>query len=270
MRKSRVIQKWSRNEPAMCIALAFTDPATAELASLLGFDCLWIDLEHHPRSVETVGELIRASRIGISDVIARPAKGELMRMGRMLEAGAAGIMYPRCEHEDEAAAVVKAAKFPPLGRRGVDTGSADAPFASMAVKPYIEMANAQTFILVQIEDPESLERVEKIAAVPGVDGIFFGPGDFSVAAGIPDQWDHPLLAKAAERVANATKAAGKRWGMPSLGMEHTKRILSLGASFVTCGSDMFLLKTALEEVQAKFAPLGLSCENQLGLSSFQT
>ncbi len=267
MRKSRVKWKWSRNEPAMCVALAFTDPATAELASLLGFDCLWIDLEHHPRSLETAGELIRATRVGISDVIARPAKGELMRMGRMLEAGAAGIMYPRCEHEDEAAEVVKAAKFWPIGRRGVDSGSADAPFASMSIKSYIETANAETFILVQIEDPQSLERVEKIAAVPGIDGIFFGPGDFTVAAGIPDQWDHPLLNQAIERVARATKAAGKRWGMPSLGLEHARRILSLGATFVTCGGDMMVLKQGWEAVQQQYAPLGLRAENQLAADS---
>ncbi len=196
----------------MCVAIALTDPAVAELMSLLGFDCLWLDLEHHPRSLETGANLMRASRVGGADIIARPAKGEFLRMGRMLEAGATVIMYPRCDHEDEAAEVVRSAKFAPMGSRGMDGGGPDMPYCSMSLPAYIAAANRETFVFVQIEDPKALERVEKIAAVPGVDGIFFGPGDFSVLAGIPEQFNHPLILNAQERIGALTKAVGKRLG----------------------------------------------------------
>lgn len=264
MRISHVREKWSTGSPAMCVAIALTDPVVAELASLLGFDCLWLDLEHHPRSLETAAHLMRASRVGGADIIARPAKGEFMRMSRMLEAGATGIMYPRCEHEDEAAEVVKYCKFAPMGARGMDGGGADMPYCSMSLPDYIAAANRETFIFVQIEDPKSLERVERIAAVPGVDGIFFGPGDFSVLAGIPEQFDHPQIVNAQQRIADATRAAGKRWGMPGLDVNHVSRIRAMSASFIAWGTDLVILKEGFEAIQKQFSPLGFTFANQLG------
>ena len=86
MRLSRVKQKLSRNEPALITTLHFTDPSLYELTSLMGFDGIWMDLEHHGYSVETAGEMMRAARVGTSDIMVRPAKGEFMRLGRMLEA----------------------------------------------------------------------------------------------------------------------------------------------------------------------------------------
>lgn len=247
----------------MCVALALTDPTIAELASLLGFDCLWIDLEHSSRSLESVSHLMRGARVGCADVIARPAKGELMRMSRMLEAGAHGIMYPRCEHEDEAAEVVRYCKFAPQGARGMDGGGPDMPYCSMSLPDYIAEANRENFLFVQIEDPRSLERVEKIAAIEGVDGIFFGPGDFSVLAGVPGQMEHPKIVAAQERIAAATKSAGKRWGMPGLSLEHVAQIRSMDASFIAWGTDIVILKEGFEAIQKQFAPLGFSFDNKL-------
>lgn len=267
MRLSRVRQRWQQNQPALCVASAFTDPNIPELIALLGFDCIWLDLEHSARSFQTATELIRATRVGCSDVIARPANGEFMRMQRMLEAGAHGIMYPRCSHEDEAATVVKYMKFAPQGIRGFDGGGPDMPYLSMSLPAYLEVANRETFLFVQIEDPAALERVEKIAAVPGVDGIFFGPGDFSVLAGIPGQMRHPLIVDAQKRVARAVAACGKRWGMPGLGVDHVKCILELGATFVAAGTDIVMLKQALEGVQTNFGAMGFQFENRLATNA---
>src|SRR3982751_2849862 len=127
MRPSKIKAKLNRNEPVLLTTLHLTDPSLFELTSLMGFDGIWMDLEHHGYSVETATALMRAARVGSADILARPAKGEFMRMGRLLEAGAAGIMYPRCEHEDEAAEVVKYAKFAPIGARGIDGGGPDMP-----------------------------------------------------------------------------------------------------------------------------------------------
>src|ERR1044072_4948203 len=107
MRTSRIKAKLAANKPALCTLLHLTDASIFELASLMGFDGLWIDLEHHGYSVETAGQLMRAARVGSSDIVARPAKGEFMRMGRLLELGAQAIMYPRCDNPIEAAEVVR-------------------------------------------------------------------------------------------------------------------------------------------------------------------
>ena len=76
MRTSRIKAKLSQNEPALCTSLCLSDPAVFELTSLMGFDGIWMDLEHHSYSVETAGQLMRAARVGLADIVARPAKGE--------------------------------------------------------------------------------------------------------------------------------------------------------------------------------------------------
>src|SRR3954453_17677415 len=106
MRPSRIKAKLKRNEPVLLTTLHLTDPSLYELTSLLGFDGIWMDLEHHSYSLETAQTLMRAARVGSADILARPAKGEFMRIGRLFEAGAQGIMYPRCESAAEAREVV--------------------------------------------------------------------------------------------------------------------------------------------------------------------
>src|SRR3989304_622442 len=177
MLRSKVKSKLRRGEPALCMMLHFSDQSVFEMASLMGMDGLWMDMEHHTYSLETATSMIRAARIGPCDVVARPGKGEFMRMGRMLEAGAHGIMYPRCDNAAEAAEVVRWAKFSPLGRRGADGANADMPYCTMPLAQYVKEANEQTFIVIQIEEEAAVEQVEEIAAVEGVDVIFLGPGD---------------------------------------------------------------------------------------------
>ena len=130
MRKSNILAKIRQGRTALATTLHLTDPSLFELASLMGFDGIWMDMEHHGYSLETAANLMRAARVGRgSDIIVRPGKGEFMRMARMLEAGATGIMYPRCDGVDEAREVVRWAKFAPLGQRGFDGAGADAPTA---------------------------------------------------------------------------------------------------------------------------------------------
>lgn len=263
MRPSTVRRRWRQGRCAFGVAMLSIDPAIAEMVSLMGFDFIWVDLEHSWRSLETAGNLMRAARVGAADVLARPAKREFMRMGRVLEAGAAGIMYPRCDNADEAAEVVRYMKFPPDGDRGLDGAGADVPYAAMDVEPYARAANETTWLLVQVEDPAALEQVEQIARVPGVDGVFFGPGDFGMRAGIPGRFDHPIIKDAARRVAAATRAAGKVWGMPALSAELAKTWLELDAKLLVYGTDLMVVKEGYEAIQKTFAPLGFAFANRL-------
>jgi 4-hydroxy-2-oxoheptanedioate aldolase len=267
MRNSRVKAKLRRNEPALITTLHYIDPTLYEMTSLMGFDAIWMDLEHHHYSVETAANLMRAARVGTSDIVARPAKGEFMRMCRLLEAGAQGIMYPRCESAAEAADVVRWAKFAPLGERGVDSANADAPYCSAPIKPYLQKANEETLVIVQIESPKALEELDAIAKVPGVDVLMFGPGDFSVLAGVPYQFDHAILVDAIKRVAAAAKKAGIHWGTVSPTPEHTRKLMDLGARFICHNADIVILKRGLEQIQSQFAPLGFTFENQLATMS---
>jgi len=263
MRPSKIKAKLRQNQPVLLTTLHLGDASLFELTSLLGFDGIWFDLEHRSFSLQKAAEFARATRVGSADIMIRPAKGEFMRMGRVLEIGANGIMYPRCDNADEARQVVKWAKFAPLGERGIDSGGADNPYCVTPLVDYIQAANDETFIVTQIEDPRALEHAEAMAAVDGVDILFLGPGDFSILAGVPGQMQHPKIRDAMERVARAAKQAGKHWGMPVFNPEHAQQVLDLGGRFLCHGCDLLMVKAGLEEMQRKFAPLGVTFERRV-------
>ena len=263
MRPSRIKAKLARNEPVLVTTLHLTDPSLFELTSLMGFDGIWMDLEHHAYSVETAENLIRAARVGGADILARPAKGEFMRIGRLLEAGAHGIMYPRCDSVEEAQQVICWTKFAPLGERGFCGGNADMPYCAMPIDEYVRQANAETFVVIQIEDAASVQQAEQIAALEGVDVLFLGPADFSILGGIPGQLDHSTVQDAIDTIAAAAKTTGKHWGMPCFSVDHARQLLDKGARFLAHKSDIVTVKQSHEQLQTEFAELGFNFDNQL-------
>ncbi|MDZ4818784.1 MAG: aldolase/citrate lyase family protein [Planctomycetota bacterium] len=261
MRPSRIKAKLARQQPVLVTSISFSDPSIFELASLMGFDGIWLDLEHHAHSVEAANNYIRAARVGVSDVIARPGKGEFMRMGRMLEAGAKGIMYPRCDDAVEAAEVVRWSKFAPVGERGIDTANPDAPYCSMPLKEYVAMANRETFVVIQLEQASAVDQVELIAAVPGIDVLMLGPADFSVLGGIAGQFDHPLIGDAKKRIAAAAKDAGIYWGTTCGTSQHIEESLEMGARFICHGADILMVKRGLEQMRENCLKLGFAFDD---------
>lgn len=264
MRASRVKTKLQRGESVLITTLHLIDPSVYELTSLMGFDGIWMDLEHHSYSLQTAADLMRAARVGVTDIVARPAKGEFMRMQRMLEAGAHGIIYPRCDNAAEAAEVVSWAKFAPEGRRGCDGANPDMPYLTMPVDEYVAEANRQTFVIVQIESPEALEQVDEIAAVDGVDILMLGPGDFSILSEIPGQFGHERVKEAKRKISEAARRAGKHWGCPAGTIEQTKELMDMGARVMFYQADILMIKAGLEQVQRDMSPLGFTFDNQVG------
>ena len=263
MRPSRIKAKLSRNEPVLLTTLHLCDPSIYELTSLMGFDGIWMDLEHHPTDLFTASNLMRAARVGGADILARPAKGEFMRMARLLEAGAQGIMYPRCDSAAEAREVVRWAKFAPQGTRGIDGGNADMPYCTMPLTEYLEQANRETFIVIQIEDPAALDEVDQIAAIDGVDVVFLGVGDFSILSGAPGRFDAPAIQEAMDRIAAATRRHGKHWGTPCFGAEHATQLMEQGARFLPHGADLLMVKQGLEQIQSAFGRIGFTFDDRL-------
>lgn len=256
MQRNRCIGKWSEGKPVLGITLHLKDPSVYELTSLLGFDLIWIDLEHHAHSLESVSEFMRASRVGNSDILTRPGKGEFNKMARLLEAGSNGIMYPRCDSVLEAKQVVQQMKFPPLGGRGLDGSGPDALYGTLPLDMYLEKANKETFLLIQIEDSQGLSVAYDIAKVEGVDMIFFGPGDYSLQEGFPGNFQDPRYWEAIEKMAQSAEMAGKMWGTPAFSLEHAEKLLGMGAMLITYSSDMTLLRKRLRNIQEEFQSLG--------------
>jgi 2-keto-3-deoxy-L-rhamnonate aldolase RhmA len=177
-----------------------------------GLDYVIIDTEHGPFSEETTADLIVAAencrllpfvRIG---TVTRPA------VLRMLDIGARGLIVPNIRSLDQVKELVDYARFPPLGRRGYcpnrTTGWGTDPLVQ-DVSSYMSESNRRCKLIPQCETRESLEQIEEIAALPGVDGIFIGPCDLSIDLGIPLQFDHPLLTASIERILSACRESGK-------------------------------------------------------------
>ena len=261
MRTSIIKRKLKDGKPALLTQLHLTDASIFEMVSVMGFDGIWMDLEHHSYSLETAGNFIRATRVGSADILARTAKGEFMRMGRLLETGAQGIMYPRCSDASEAEEVVRWAKFAPLGERGFDGAGADAFYTGIPMDEYVRDANEETFVVIQLEDPKAIEQAEAIAAVEGVDVIMLGPADFSVLSGIPGQFDHPSIEKSLNKIAQAAANTGKYWASTAADANSAKELLQRGAGMILHNADICIVKKGLEIMQADFSKLGFQFED---------
>ncbi len=258
MRNSRVKRRWKEGKPVLATVAHFHDPQSAELIGLLGIDCLWIDLEHQPLGINQLENMARAARVGDMDVMARPAKGEFQRLARLLEAGASVIMYPRCESAEEARQIVLAAKFPPLGERGLFTASSDNPYCLTPLAEYLRDANEHTVLLAQVESPSAVKHAQEMAEVEGIDMLFFGPGDFSMMAGVPGQFDSKLVRSGLAETARQALAAGKRFGTLVANLEQAQRALDLGASLLTYGGDLHFVRQAVIDIRRDFEKLGFA------------
>jgi 4-hydroxy-2-oxoheptanedioate aldolase len=152
---------------------------------------------------------IRAARIHGVDTLVRVSRGSYSDYVRPLEAGATGIIVPHVSSADEARQIIEWVRFKPLGKRALDGGNIDGEFCLMPLDEYLKNSNDERVVILQIESPEALEQVEAIAALPGFNGLLFGPGDFSHRVGQPGNLDHPTVVAARKRVAAAAKKHGK-------------------------------------------------------------
>jgi 4-hydroxy-2-oxoheptanedioate aldolase len=190
---------------------------------------------------------MRAVRVGTADIVARPAKGEFMRMGRLLEAGAQAIMYPRCDSAEEAAEVVRWAKFAPLGQRGFDGANPDADYGGTRVTDYLAHANRETLIIMQVENHRAVDQAEAIAAVPGVDALWLGHFDLTNFLGIPAQFDHPKYVDAIDKLTAAARKHGKVLACMTADDNWSRQYWDKGFRLFCVGVDAMLLQGAIRQ-----------------------
>lgn len=234
-----------------------TEPWLAEVAGRVGFDVVWFDMEHRAHGYDVIGPLSLACRATGIDLMVRILKTGYTSPMRVLELGANGTMVPHCRNAEEARQWVDWAKYPPLGKRGFDNAGVDADYALGDSMEYLQHANEETFLVLQIEDKEAVDCVDEIAAVEGVDLLFIGPADLSISYGVPLQREHPLLQRAMDKVANAAAKAGKWWGTVTNTPESAQKELDRGARMVTCANDHFLLAYGMQNAYREFADIGI-------------
>jgi 4-hydroxy-2-oxoheptanedioate aldolase len=208
-RESRVLKLLREGHLPKTVKINLSEPRVVEIAGLCGADAVWLCTEHVPNDWIGLENQIRAARLHNMDSLVRVARGSYSDYIRPFEADATGIIVPHVANEAEARQIVDWVRFQPIGRRPLDGGNTDGQFCLLPMEEYLRHSNQERIVILQIESPEALEQVEKIAAVPGFDGILFGPGDFSHRIGKPGQMDHPAVVAARKRVAAAARKNGK-------------------------------------------------------------
>jgi 2-keto-3-deoxy-L-rhamnonate aldolase RhmA len=239
-RNNIVKEKLHRGEPSLGMFILSASPLVMECCSTLPLDWLLVDVEASPVSPETILHMFQAvAGSGAVPLVRVPALHH-HTIEHMLDLGAYGILVPKVDTPEMARAVVDAAFFPPLGRRGINPVRASGYFTD--VPGYLAWANQRTLCLVQIETRAGLGCVEEIAAVDGLDGLFIGPGDLASALGQPGNVTGPAMDRACARVLSAARDHGKIAGIFSYGAELGREYIDQGFHFIALGNDLKLLK----------------------------
>jgi 4-hydroxy-2-oxoheptanedioate aldolase len=255
MRKSKILAKIRSGKVARVCSTGSPIGFFPALAAHFHFDGIWLDAEHRVWDPREVDAMLARHHAADIDCLWRPPTKEKNALYRLLEDGASGLMIPHVATANEARSLVQAIKFPPMGDRGFCGGGRDADFWVGAPPDYTTQANRETFLTVQIETQEALDNVDAIAAVPGVDILFLGPGDMSLRLGCTAAVSDPVMLEVEKKVAAAASRHGKAWGRPVGSAADAKVIIDLGAQLVAYGSEFGGIHKHLSECSQQFDEL---------------
>ncbi|MEN9753343.1 MAG: hypothetical protein RL670_1034 [Actinomycetota bacterium] len=228
--------------------LGLASPLAAEVAAVAAADWVLLDLEHGAGGEEQVGPTVVASGGYGVPTLVRVESGERIRIGRVLDAGAAGVMIPRLSSAVEAAEAASHFAYPALGDRGAATYNRSAAWGKdpNALEPKPKAA-----CIIQIETLGALAEVDSIAALPGVDILFVGPLDLSFALGVPRDFAAPSFQAALDAVLDAAKTHGKVAGILAADTATGRQYVQRGFKFIAIGSDSTLLAKAITDAVAE-------------------
>jgi 4-hydroxy-2-oxoheptanedioate aldolase len=233
-----------------------SSPKLIEVAGILGrFHGIWIDQEHSAVPQAQLELMLMACRAVGLDAFARVPPTDYATVMRPMEAGCSGVMIAQVRTLEEVQRAVQWAKYPPEGIRGLYSSTVESRYGKVDVETHIANANRDRWLSIQIETTEAVEIVDQIAAEEGVDWLFVGPADLSVALGVPGQFLHPKCVAALERVSAACKRAGKPWGVLSKDIEHVRKCRELGCQLFSIFGDVDCFRAGLKALEERFADI---------------
>jgi 4-hydroxy-2-oxoheptanedioate aldolase len=214
-------------------------PGVAEAMGFCGFDFLVIDMEHSPLEIADTTSMLRAVAGTPAEPLVRLASNDQVLVKRVLDAGARSLMFPFVQTPEEARAAVSYTRYPPEGVRGVAAVHRASRFGQR--QNYFKTANDEVAVVIQLETPAALERLAEIAAVPGVDSLFVGPGDLSAALGRIGEVGHAEVQSLIAKAADLAHAAGKPIGIVGANPDMLARYASYGYDWAAVASDLAMM-----------------------------
>lgn len=243
-------RKLAAGETALGFWVSLESPTITEIAATLGLDWVLIDAEHGQLDYKEIIEHTRAARNSQTAVLVRITEIQPGIIKRVLDLGADGIMVPQVNTAEEAALAVRLAKYPPQGIRGL--GGERATRWGITKASYLAAANRETMVIPMMETPESARNIEAIAAVPGVDAVYFGPGDYSSFSGHLGQWEGPGVAEQLLEVKEKLLARHIPCGIAGTDLADAKKREEQGFRMLAIGSDTGALINTMKSALQSF------------------
>jgi 4-hydroxy-2-oxoheptanedioate aldolase len=240
MLENRTKAKLAAGDPAFGCFVRTPEPQLIEYVGLLGWDFLVFDAEHGPLQPREVENLCRAIEPHGTTPLVRVTTNDAPTILRFLDIGAHGVHVPWVNSAAEAARAVRAVKYSPRGTRGLAGSRASEWGLREPIEAYVERANRETLVVIQVETQEAVDAIDEYLKVDGVDVLFLGPTDLSQSLGHPGDLRHPDVLRAMDRVADAVVGSGTTLGIYAGTVDMTKEWLDRGARYFTTSLEPFL------------------------------
>ena len=233
--------------PAFGCWINLFDPAVGELVGASGYQYALIDMEHSPATLDSALPMIRAVQLGGAKAIVRVPDKQTAWVGRLMDMGADGIMVPMVNTAAQAEELAQASVYAPEGTRGMAAGIVRATQYGVNTAEYLQNHRGDFLLVVQIETREAMEQAERIAAVPGVDCVFIGPYDLAGSLGHRGEPEHKNTRAAIRQISKRVKKAGKPLSTLTFAGRNAKQLITDGFDLVFSGTDMGMLRLALQQ-----------------------
>ncbi len=247
MRPNTLRRIWQRGEAVVNGWLSIPSAFSAEVMAHQGFDSLTVDMQHGVVDYQAAVTMLQAIATTPIIPLARVPWNDPGPVMKILDAGAYGVICPMISTREQAEALVAACRYPPRGHRSWGPVRA----SLYAGSDYGEHANDEILVMPMIETGEALENLDDILSVPGIDAVYVGPSDLSLALGCKprlDQTDPPVV-DAQQRIVAACRKHGVVAGIHNATAAYAQTMIAAGYQFVTLASDSrFLAAKAAEEV----------------------
>jgi 2-keto-3-deoxy-L-rhamnonate aldolase RhmA len=251
--RNPVKARMEAGEPVLGLTISIPSLETAAHVATLGFDFLWIEMEHSPITLESLRNIVLATRGLPATVFARVPVVETWQAKRVLDQGVSGVIFPFAGTPEKAAIAASATKYPPKGRRGSGAGAAVRTWPQQ-FGSYYDSADENVVTVCVIEEASALDHIDEIASTAGVDVLFIGTSDLSFSLGLRGRQDEPVLLEAIERVRAAALRHGKFLGRPAGSADDVRRHAEQGFLFLQVCTEIGLMELGARQL---LDPLGI-------------
>lgn len=231
-----VKKRLREGQPVIALTITVNSVDVAAHAAEMGFDFLWIEMEHSPITLETLRNMALATRGSKALPFARVPVNEVWMAKRVLDAGVSGVIFPFTSTPELARQAVAACRYPPAGRRGSGAGLATLCWPTR--DSYYDSADRNVMVIAIVEEAHAVENIDEIAATPGVDVLFVGCSDLSFSLGLRGAQNHPRLQEAIDKIVTAAKKHGKAVGRPAGNPELLRKYMEQGFLLFQAPTDL--------------------------------